>query len=149
MKDAKGHGSDAHSTGVQQVGRTPLTQTDITERPTTPFIAKMLKGTLRGERYPSEIKPDEHFYHGSAQQFAPGALIESGHPGNFVRSMSHVYMTTQPERSDQYKGARGYGNHVYEVKPTGPFGHRRDARDAEWASEFPLRVVREVESKKS
>jgi len=24
MKDAKGHGSDAHSTGVQQVGRVPM-----------------------------------------------------------------------------------------------------------------------------
>jgi len=105
-------------------------------------------GSLRNERYPNEIGQEERFYHGSARQFASGALIEPGHPGNFVRSMTHVYMTTQPEGSDIYKGARGYGTHVYEVRPTGPFGHRRDARDSEWASEFPLRVVSEVRGAK-
>lgn len=142
MKDAKGHGSAAHGGGVDQVGRVPMQ--DIAERPTDPFLAKMFKGSLRNERYPNEIDKAEHFYHGSSQPFVPGGLIEPGHPGNFVRSMKHVYMTEQSERSDQYKGARGYGAHVYEVRPTGPFGHRSDARNGEWASEFPLRVVREV-----
>ena len=30
MKDAKGHGSDAHSAGIEQVGRTPLNPTPYT-----------------------------------------------------------------------------------------------------------------------
>jgi rifampin ADP-ribosyltransferase len=149
VKDAKGHGSDprgSHASGVDQVGHAPLTaqHDDIVARPTDPFIAKMFKGSLRGERYPNEINPEERFYHGSNQKLASGALIEPGHPGNFVRSMKHVYMTTQPEGTPEYKGARGYGQHVYEVRPTGPFGHRSDAKGIEWASEFPLRVVREV-----
>jgi len=85
-------------------------------------------------------------YHGSAQQFAPGDMIEPGHPGNFVSRMTHTYATEQPESDESYKGARGYGGHVYQVEPTGWYGHRRDARGIEWASSHPWRVVREVEA---
>lgn len=98
----RGSGSDprgAHVEGVEKIGH------DVTTRSTDPFIAKMFKGSLRNERYLDEVKPEEHFFHGSNQQFAPGALIEPGHPGNFVRSMKHVYMTTQSEGTDQYKHA--------------------------------------------
>lgn len=59
--------------------------------------------------------------------------------------MSHVYATEQPEPDDSYKGARGYGRNVYEVQPTGWYGHRRDARGVEWASSDPLKVVRHVD----
>ena len=84
-------------------------------------------------------------YHGSNADLSPGDQIEPGHAGNFVRRMSHVYATTQPEPDAGYKGARGYGRNVYEVQPTGWYGHRRDARGAEWASSDPLKVVRRVD----
>ena len=56
-------------------------------------------------------------YHGSDDELEPGAMIEPGHPGNFVSRMTHVYATEQPEGDESYKGARGYGRHVYEVRP--------------------------------
>lgn len=83
-------------------------------------------------------------YHGSNREFSPGDMVEAGHPGNFASRMSHVYMTEQAEGDESYKGARGYGRHVYEVQPTGWYGHRRDARGDEWASNSPLRVVRRL-----
>lgn len=146
MKDRLGHGSDprgAHTSGVDTIGQQPM-DVGIAKRPEGAAMQKLVEGTLRQTRYPNEITSADHFYHGTRGEFVPGALIESGHPGNFVRRMKHVYMTQQPEGSPQYKGARGYGERVYEVQPTGPIGHRRDAKGVEWASEFPLRVIREV-----
>jgi hypothetical protein len=97
---------------------------------------------LRGIRHPEDMPAP--LYHGSDREFAPGEQIEPGHPGNFVSRMKHVYMTEQPESDEGYKGARGYGRHVYEVQPTDWYGHRRDARGAEWATEGPLNIVRKV-----
>lgn len=98
-------------------------------------------------------------YHGSSAKFEPGDLIEPGHPGNFVRRMKHVYATESPEEAQRY-GWHGLGSgsgwdktvgndqerhpRVYEVKPTGPYGHRSDAKGQNWASEHPWEVVREV-----
>lgn len=97
---------------------------------------------LEQVRHPADMPGP--LFHGSDKKFGEGDRIEAGHPGNFVSRMKHVYMTEQPEGDDSYKGARGYGRHVYEVRPTGPFGHRKDARGIEWASEDPLEVIREV-----
>jgi hypothetical protein len=93
-------------------------------------------------RHPQDVPAP--LYHGSRKEFGPGEHIEPGHPGNFVSRMTHVYATEQAEPDDAYKGARGYGQHVYEVKPTGWYGHRRDARGIEWASSDPWEVVRKV-----
>jgi Rifampin ADP-ribosyl transferase len=95
-------------------------------------------------RHPTDLpKP---LYHGSNSELLPGEQIEPGHPGNFVRRMTHVYLTEDPEGADAEspKGARGYGSHVYEVRPTGWYGHRRDARGQDWATSDPVIVVREV-----
>jgi hypothetical protein len=98
---------------------------------------------IQSIRHPEDVPVP--LYHGSDREFAPGEQIEPGHPGNFVSRMKHVYMTEQPESDPGgYKGARGYGRHVYEVQPTDWYGHRRDARGAEWATEGPLNIVREV-----
>jgi hypothetical protein len=102
---------------------------------------------LKNLRHPHDMPVP--LYHGSSHEFAPGEQVEPGHPGNFVSRMKHVYMTEQPEHSADfaeggYKGARGYGRHVYEVRPTDWYGHRRDARGAEWATEGPLEIVRKV-----
>jgi hypothetical protein len=96
-------------------------------------------------------------YHGTSAKFEPGDLISPGHPGNFVRRMKHVYAVEDPEHAQRY-GWHGLGSdwdktkgneqerhpRVYEVRPTGPYGHRSDARGQNWASEEPLQVVREV-----
>lgn len=98
---------------------------------------------IKGVRHHEDVPVP--MYHGSNHEFAPGDLIETGHPGNFVSRMKHVYMTEQAEGEDGgYKGARGYGRHVYQIEPTGWYGHRKDARGGEWATEYPLRVVGEV-----
>jgi hypothetical protein len=96
-------------------------------------------------------------YHGTSAKFEPGDLIKSGHPGNFVRRMKHVYAIEDPEAAQNY-GWHGLGSgwdrtkgneqerhpRVYEVRPTGPYGHRSDAKGQNWASEDPWEVVREV-----
>jgi hypothetical protein len=96
-------------------------------------------------------------YHGTSSRFEPGDHIAPGHPGNFVRRMKHVYATESPEEAQRY-GWHGLGQdwdktqgneqdrhpRVYEVRPTGPYGHRSDAKGSTWASEEPLEVVREV-----
>lgn len=107
-------------------------------RPDRPALDAAYAGALKQHRYPDEI--DFPLYHGSAADFAPGDLISSGHPGNFVRRMKHVYVSDAPEKSHQY------GGKVYEVRPTGPIGHRRDARPEQgyYASEWPMQVVRQV-----
>jgi hypothetical protein len=103
------------------------------------------RGTgLTHERHPADVP--EPLYHGTRRgPFAEGDLIEPGHPGNFASRMTHVYATTQAEPDDSYKGARGYGSRVYQVQPTGWYGHRKDARGVEYASDTPMRVVREVQ----
>jgi hypothetical protein len=98
---------------------------------------------LHSHRHPEDLHGP--LYHGSSREFQPGEQIEAGHPGNFTdEPLDHAYMTEQAEGDDSYKGARGYGRHVYEVKPTGWYGHRSDARGIEWATQDPLHVVREV-----
>lgn len=108
------------------------------------------------EYYGTGIKQVRHsqdmpnpLYHGTSQEFQPGDLIEPGHPGNFVRRMKHVYATESPEEAQKYGwggASRENGRipRVYEVKPTGPYGHRSDAKGENWASEHPWQVVREV-----
>lgn len=103
------------------------------------FRDKQLTGTLKGAEYPDERQTS--LYHGTRADLKPGDLIEPGHPGNFVRRMKHVYAADKPE------GATQYGANLYEVVPTGPVGHRADAR-AEmgyYASEWPLQVVRKID----
>jgi hypothetical protein len=103
---------------------------------------------LHSRRGPED--PRVPLYHGSNKPFQAGDQIEAGHPGNFTdEPLGHVYMTEQAEGSDAYKGARGYGRHVYEVTPTGPYGRRSDARGVEWASQDPLRILREVPDPRS
>ena len=94
-------------------------------------------------RHPHDVPTA--MYHGTSAELNPGDHVEPGHPGNFARRMTHVYMTEQAHADDSYKGARGYGRNVYEVKPTGWYGHRRDARGPEWATSDPLQVVRKVD----
>lgn len=87
-------------------------------------------------RHPDDVP--EPMYHGTPRQIPEGAQIESGHPGNFVKRMSHVYMTTDPDEARNYAGPSGT---VYEVRPTGFYGHRRDARGTAWASSDPLEII--------
>ena len=87
-------------------------------------------------RHPGDV-PTE-MYHGTPREIPDGAQIEPGHPGNFVKRMSHVYMTESPEEARNYAGPSGA---VYTVRPTGFYGHRRDARGASWASSDPLDIT--------
>lgn len=80
-------------------------------------------------------------YHGTRREIPDGAQIEPGHPGNFVRRMKHVYMTSDLEEARHYAGPSG---HVFEVRPTGFYGHRADAKGTSWASEDPLDIVDRV-----
>jgi hypothetical protein len=92
--------------------------------------------------YPASLRhPDDvpvPMYHGTPRNIREGAQIEPGHAGNFVRRMTHVYLTTDPEEARKYAGPSGT---VYRVRPTGFYGHRRDARDASWASSDPLDII--------
>lgn len=97
---------------------------------------------LKNLRHPEDVPVP--LYHGSNHEFGDGDEIEAGHPGNFVSRMKHVYLTEQAEGDDRHKGARGYGRHVYEVAPTTWYGHRRDARGIDWATDGPVRVIRRV-----
>lgn len=102
---------------------------------------------LGDHRHPSDMpKP---LYHGSHEQFEQGDHIEAGHPSHFAdEPLGHVYMTEHPEddweEGGHGKGARGYGRRVYEVRPTGWYGHRSDAQGHNWATQDPVEVVREV-----
>jgi hypothetical protein len=87
-------------------------------------------------RHPNDVSAE--MYHGTPRSIPEGAQIEPGHPGNFVSRMSHVYMTEDPEDARKYAGPAGT---VYRVKPTGFYGHRRDARGASWASSDPLDII--------
>jgi hypothetical protein len=93
---------------------------------------------LKQAKYPDEV--NFPLYHSSSADFKPGDFIEPGHPGNFVRRMKHVYASDAPAPGKQY------GGNVYEVRPTGPIGHRADARKEQgyYASEWPFQVVRKV-----
>jgi GNAT superfamily N-acetyltransferase len=84
-------------------------------------------------------------YHGMNRPLE-GDQIEPGRPGNFVKRMKHVYMTEDPNEARNYAGAKGT---VYEVQPTGWYGHRSDAKGLNWASEHPLNIVREVPHEES
>ncbi|HET9081121.1 MAG TPA: hypothetical protein VFO01_11495 [Trebonia sp.] len=92
--------------------------------------------------YPASLRhPDDvpaPMYHGTPRDIPEGAQIEPGHPGNFVRRMTHVYMTTDPDEARKYAGPEGT---VYQVQPTGFYGHRRDARGTAWASGDPLDIT--------
>lgn len=87
-------------------------------------------------RHPEDV-PTE-MYHGTPRDIPEGAQIEAGHPGNFVKRMTHTYMTESPEEARNYAGPSGT---VYRVRPTGFYGHRRDARGSSWASSFPLEIT--------
>lgn len=92
-----------------------------------------------------QVRHPEHMptplYHGTPRDIPEGDDIEPGHPGNFVRRMKHVYMTEIPEEAAKYAGPQG---HVYQVQPTDYYGHRSDARGTNWATESPVKIVREV-----
>jgi hypothetical protein len=92
--------------------------------------------------YPASLRhPDDvpsEMYHGTPRQIPEGAQIEPGHPGNFVKRMSHTYMTEDPAEARNYAGPDGA---VYRVQPTGFYGHRRDARGTAWATSDPLKIV--------
>src|SRR5712692_9599141 len=45
-------------------------------------------------------------YHGTSRDIQ-GDQIEPGHPGNFVKRMSHVYMTESQEEARNYAGPEG------------------------------------------
>lgn len=113
----------------------------VWSRPKDSGLDKYLTGTLKNTVYPDE----NHLtlYHGSPHEFGDGDAIEPGHPGNFVKRMKHVYATTDLAAAKRYSK----GGHVYEVRPTGPFGHRQDAKNAEYASEWPFQVLRKITDK--
>lgn len=111
----------------------------VPTRPKDPWSDKFLAGTLKKHQYPDEV--DFPLYHGTTREIE-GEHIEPGHPGNFVRRMKHAYVTSDLDLAKHYSR----GKHVYEVKPTGPIGHRSDAKGAAYASEYPFRIVRKVEN---
>jgi hypothetical protein len=90
----------------------------------------------------------QQFFHGTSAEVEPGGLLSPGHPGHYVRRMKNVYMTTDMGHAQTYAFNAStqpeHQPHVYQVEPTGDYGHRRDAKGNEFASEEPLRVVREV-----
>lgn len=102
------------------------------------MVHRLLAGTLKGVRYPDEVSTP--LYHGTGANLQPGDLVEAGRPGNYVRRMKHSYATEDLEsaRHYAYDGAHGAEPTVYEVRPTGPIGHRADAKGIEWATEHPL-----------
>lgn len=87
-------------------------------------------------RHPDDMPTP--LYHGTRREIPEGAQIEPGHPGNFVKRMKHVYMADDPEEAAKYAGPYG---HVYQVQPTGLYGHRSDAKGASWATEDPVDIV--------
>lgn len=87
-------------------------------------------------RHPGDVP--EPLYHGTPREIPEGSRIEPGHPGNFVSRMRRVYATDSPEEARKYAGASGT---VYQVRPTGWYGHRRDARGGSWASNDPFEIV--------
>lgn len=91
---------------------------------------------LTHHRHPQDMPVP--LYHGTPRQIPEGGQIEPGHPGNFVRRMKHVYMVEDPDIARRYAGPDG---HVYQVQPTGWYGHRSDATAPNWASESPLDIV--------
>jgi len=102
---------------------------------------------LEDHRHP--LDAPRPLYHGTRHEIAPGGHVEPGHPGNFTdEPLEHVYMTEHPEDDwgpgGHGKGARGYGRHVYEVRPVGWIGHRSDAQGHDWATQDPAEVIREV-----
>jgi hypothetical protein len=111
----------------------------VRSRPKDAFIDRMMAGTLKKHMYPDEV--DFPLYHGTHRDIPEGAHIEPGHPGNFVRRMKHAYVTSHLETAKHYSR----GKHVYEVAPTGPIGHRSDAKGDNYASEFPFSIVRKVQ----
>lgn len=92
---------------------------------------------LKSIRHPDHMPVP--LYHGTNREIPEGAQIEPGHPGNFVKRMKHVYLVDNPEEARNYAGPRGT---VYEVQPTGVYGHRSDAKGHNWATEHPVNVVR-------
>ena len=100
------------------------------------------------------------FYHGTAAQLMPGALLEAGRPSNYEagRRSNHVYFSAliEPaawgaELAVALTGADGPG-HVYLVEPTGPFEddpnltHKRFPGNPtrSFRSRSPLRILAEV-----
>lgn len=107
----------------------------VKSRPDDSFMDRYLAGTLKKHKYPDEV--DFPLYHATDAELKAGDLVEPGHPGHFVRRMKHVYAAEQPPENQ-------YGKNVYEVRPTGPIGHRADARAEQgyWASIWPYQVIR-------
>lgn len=105
---------------------------------TTEHYNDLMGNGIKQHRHPEDMPVP--LYHGMNRPLE-GEQIEPGRPGNFVRRMKHVYMTEDPNVARNYAGPKGT---VYQVQPTGWYGHRSDARGADWASEHPLNIVREV-----
>lgn len=115
-------------------GRIKTTSPEGTEQE---HWTNLIGNGLTQHRHPQDMPVP--LYHGTSRQIPEGTQIEPGHPGNFVRRMKHVYMAETPEEAAKYAGPNG---HVYEVRPTGWYGHRSDAKGQNWASEYPLDIVR-------
>lgn len=96
---------------------------------------------IKNHRHPEDMPTP--LYHGTRREIPEGAQIEPGHPGNFARSMKHVYMAETPEDAWNYAAPHG---HVYEVRPTTWYGHRSDAKaeNGYWATPGPVDIVRKV-----
>jgi GNAT superfamily N-acetyltransferase/8-oxo-dGTP pyrophosphatase MutT (NUDIX family) len=97
----------------------------------------------------TQVRHPDHMptplYHGTRRKIE-GDQIVPGRPGNFVKRMKHVYMTDDANEARHYAGPHGA---VYEVHPTGFYGHRSDAKGVSWASEDPLDIVRKVPREES
>ena len=122
--------------GGGQSADLPAYQYAITSRPKDASADKLIVGTLKKALYPDEVRFS--LYHATNAELKRGDFVDPGHPGNFVRRMKHVYAAERPPSQ--------YGRNCYEVRPTGPIGHRADAREENgyWASESPYQVLRKL-----
>jgi rifampin ADP-ribosylating transferase len=103
---------------------------------------------------------DGPFFHGTAAELQPGALLAAGFRSNYRPEvvMNHVYFTARldgaglaAELAVELLGGAGVP-HVYEVEPTGAFEDDPNVTDKRFPgnptrsfrSSEPLRIVREV-----
>lgn len=114
------------------VGETRATTPDGTTHTFPHWLSPGIKQVRHQDHMPVPL------YHGTSRAIPEGSQIEPGHPGNFVKRMKHVYMVDNAEEARKYAGPNG---HVYQVQPTGWYGHRADAKGHNWATEFPVDIV--------
>lgn len=95
------------------------------------------------------------YYHGTAEVFAPGDLVDPAHEIGTRGCRAFAYATTDPDVARNYAKHKawvrgmfeeGVSARTYEVRPTGPLeaDDTVNGRFAAWRSRWPLEVVREI-----